>query len=118
MNYNLKGTSISLSPEVHTYLDKKLLHVERFLSHEPTSTLDIDLTYDPGVVRTRYQATFKLLANKQILYTQARGDTLHEAIDLAVAEFIRDAVKVKGKQHHTLRQRATRIKDFFRGFKK
>ncbi len=117
MDYNLKGTGLSLSLEMREYLDRKVTHIEKFLHNGTASPLDVELSYDSAAPAAKYHVSLKSILSKRALYARAEGITLHEAIDLAVEEFTREVVRVKEKRQHIMRHSAARVKDFLRGLR-
>ncbi len=116
MHYNVKATGITLAPETHDYLDKKVPHVAKFLRGSQLSVLTVELAYDAGRQDKKYHAVFNIVANNQTMHAEAHGDALHEAIDLGVDELAREASRIKTKRLG-FRRHALRVKEFFRGFR-
>ncbi len=118
MDYKLKSIGLSLSSEVKEYLDKKIGHVTKFMQGHTTHDLEVDLVHDSASPDQKYKVSLRLQDHKRSIYAQAYGATLHEAIDISVAEFGREVLKVKEKDRSTSRSQAARLKDFFKGFRK
>src|SRR3989344_4394296 len=115
MNYNLKGTGLALSEEMRVYLDKKLVHAEKFIRTGPPVQLDVELEFVAGAAGPKYRAEYTLARGKEIFRAQARGTTLHEAIDIASDELAQKLAKMRDKRRHLFRRGAARIKDYLRG---
>jgi len=118
MNYNIKGTGLTLTPEIYSYLDKRLaLHIEKFLSDHPAAILDVELELKSGEASANYRAEFTCTNGKDVHRTEANGASLHEVIDIAVDELQDRLAREKGKKLHLIRRQALRIKNIFRGFR-
>ncbi len=117
MNYNLKGTGLALTGEVRSYLDKKLVHTEKFMGTGLPFQLDVELEFIAGAAGPKYRAEYTLARGKEIIRTQAQGSTLHEAIDIASDELSQKIAKMRDKRRHLFRRGAARIKEYLRGFR-
>ena len=115
MNYNFKGIGTEVTPEVRSYLDKKLAHVEKFMHANAAYVLDADLKFDSGVADKKFTASFTLMINGTPLYAQAGGYTAYEAIDIASADLAREVAACKSKHKSLVRRGAARAKAWLQG---
>ncbi len=118
MNYNIKGTGLSVSDEIRSYLEKRLTYVEKFLKGDSTALVDVELERQTSEDRQHYRAELTLTYSGASRRAEAIGDTLHEAIDIAVGELASELQRTKGKRMRLIRRGASKIKDFVRGFRK
>jgi ribosomal subunit interface protein len=118
MNYNIKGTGLSVTQELRDYVEKKLAQEEKFLGRDSTAHLDIELQFAEGERGKKYRAEFTLGAHGELYRAQARGDSMHEAIDIAINDLTRSLTQAKKKRIRVLRHSAARVKDFLRGFRR
>lgn len=118
MNHNIKGTNLIITPELRSYTEKKLEHTNKFLSGDTTAHADIELEYSQMRDGSKYRAEFTVSASGEVYRVEEWGDTMHAAIDLAIGELVNELRRTKKKKMHVLRQGASRVKDFLRGFRK
>jgi len=117
MNYNFSGIGVEITADIRAYLEKKLVHVEKFMHANAAYTLDADLKYDAGIADKKFTATFTLIINGTTLYTEAGGHTAYEAIDIAAAELAREAAAYKSKHKSLVRRGAARAKAWLQGLR-
>lgn len=118
MNYNIKGTEVTISDEIRGYLEKKLTHMEKFVHNVSAARADVELEYLPSEAKM-YRAEVMLHepSLKQPLRTEATGSTLYEAIDIASGELTSELTRSKKKRITNFRQSALRVKDYLRGWR-
>ena len=118
MNYNIKGTAVSITDELRSYLEKKLGSLDKFVHDKEAARTDIELEFSAGAAGPKYRAEFMLHDPKlpNVLRAEANGTTLHEAIDLTIAELSREMMHTNKKRLHMLRRHAAKVKDFVRGW--
>ncbi len=118
MNYNLKGTDLELTSEIRAYLEKKLGSLEKFISDKEAARADVELHFSRGEEKT-YRAEIMIHDPrlKAPLRAEARGQSLHEAIDLTVGELSGGLTRAKKKRLHNVRRGAAAVKDMLRGFR-
>ena len=118
LNYNVKGTGLQVSDEIRTYIEKRLPQAEKLLHGDSTAHVDVELEYQTSEDRKKYRAEFTLSCGGEVYRADETGDTLHEAIDLAVEELKQSLGRTKEKQVDTVRRSASKFKDFIRGFRR
>ena len=117
MNHNITGTNIELSQELRDYVQKRLEHAEKMLAGQEVAQLDIELAFHAGDAGPKYRAECNLSAGKELHRAEARGATLHEAIDLAIHELNSELSRAKDKRVSHMRRGAHRMKEYFRGWR-
>lgn len=117
INYNIKGTELSISSEVREYLQKRLAHIEKMLQGDQTAHVDVELQFLNGERDKKYRAEFTLQCGSIVHRAEARGDALHEAIDLGIGELMREVRSTKKKRLHIFRHKAVQVKEFLRGWR-
>ncbi len=115
MEHNLKGTGLTLTDEIRSYIDKKLGGLDRLLKHEQSARADVELEYLASEDKT-FRAEL-MLHDGMVLRAEARGTTLHEAIDKATQELYIELTKVKKKNMRVFRHSAARVKEYLRGWR-
>lgn len=118
MNYNIKGTEVSITPELREYVEKRLAaHVDKFLARDSTAHADVELQYAPVRDGGRYRAEFTITASSALYRAEEWGTSMHEAIDLAVSRLTEELTRNKKKRLHVLRRGSMRVKEFLRGWR-
>lgn len=117
MNYNIKGTEVTITPELRTYVEAKLSPADKFLAGDSTAHVDVELQFLAGERGKKNRAEFTATAAGESYRAQERGDTLHEAIDLAATEFTRVVRRNKKRNLALVRRSAAKVKDLIRGLR-
>jgi ribosomal subunit interface protein len=117
MNYNLKGTGISITEENRSYVEKKLNALDKLVGH--SARAEVELKFKPLWDGKRYYAEFMLHDPGHVGFLRAaeRGDTLHEAIDLTLAELFSELTRAKRKKLNVFRRSAVKVKEYLRGLR-
>jgi ribosomal subunit interface protein len=115
MEHNLKGTNLTLTEEIRSYIDKKLGSLDKFIQHKSSARADVELEYRPTEEKT-YRAEL-MLHDRDIIRAEARGATLHEAIDKAAQELFTELTRRNKKKIRTFRHNAARVKEYLRGWR-
>lgn len=118
MHYNVVGTEVSITPELRTYVEKRLVPVDRLVSGVETARVDIELHFLRGEEGGQYRAEMTLhQVSVDPVRSEARGSQLHEAIDKCADGLARDVARTKKKRLDIVRRTAARAKDFMRGMR-
>ncbi|HRY62676.1 MAG TPA: ribosome-associated translation inhibitor RaiA [Candidatus Paceibacterota bacterium] len=86
MNINIKGTGIELTPEIRSYLDKKIASLEKFVTEEDTgATANIEIgkttnKHKSGII---FFTEINFTIRKADLRVKAFGDSLMASMDKA-----------------------------------
>lgn len=118
MNYNVKGTGTVVTDELRAYVEKSLAHTEKFLRGDTGAHADVELHFAESEGGKKYRAEITLMYDGEVYRSNKRGDSLHEAIDIAGDDLARSLSRNKKKRLHLLRSGASRAKEFLRGFRK
>ncbi len=117
MNIKIKATHVSLTPDIESYLRKRLAKLEKFLPHESGGVLtEIELakTTDHHRSGDVYRAEINLTVAGKNLYAAAEENAMKAAIDKMQAEIIRELNSYKGKRRSIFRRGASQIKKMLR----
>jgi ribosomal subunit interface protein len=112
MNYNLKGTDVSITDELREYVEKKLQSLDK-LSGEESARVDIVVAY-LETEEKQYFAEMTLHDTRDPMHTESRAATLHQAIDAAANELADTLHKVKTKRKDEARHDALTGKEMLR----
>lgn len=119
MTLNLKGTGITLTPEIRDYLDKRLQSVCKFLPEDGEGFMaDVELGRTTNHHQTGeiFRAEINVyLGNKSFRAVSERPD-LYSAIDDMKDEIGRELGSYKEKKLSLLRRSGQKIKKMLRGW--
>lgn len=118
LNYNIKGTGLDITDELRGYVEKKLARAEKFLQGDSAAHVDIELEYQSVRDGDHYRAEFTVAASGAAYRAESWGESMHAAIDLAVAELQTELGRDKKKRLHLVRRGAARAKEFLRGLRR
>ena len=117
MHYNIKGTALDISPEVRGYVEEKLAHLDKFFVGDSGARADVEVEHLQGEQSKKYRAEFSVVSGAGSFRAEARGEALHEAVDLATAELIKEVDRKNKRGLKLFRRGAAHMKDFIRGFR-
>lgn len=117
LNYNIKGTGLEISDELRRYAEKKLQQTEKFLQGDTAAHADIELEHDALRDGDRNRAEFTLTAAGGLYRAESWGETMHSALDLAIAGLLAELSRDKNKRIDLVRRGAAKAKEFLRGLR-
>ncbi len=115
MNYNIKGTEVSITDELRTYVEKKLSALDKLLSGD-AGRVDLVVSYCASEEK-QYFAEMTLHDAKHPLHAESSGATMHEAIDVTTGELVSELTKSKKKRLNNFRHSAVKVKEYLRGWR-
>ena len=118
INYNLKGTDVTITDELRSYVESRLAHTDKFVGDDPTAHVDVELAHSALRDGGKYRAEFTLLSQGEVYRSEEWGTTLHEAIDIAMGELSTELRRSKKMKLKIFRHSAVRVKEFLRGWRK
>ncbi|MES2135289.1 MAG: ribosome-associated translation inhibitor RaiA [Patescibacteria group bacterium] len=119
MQINLKTSgSIVLTSELREFVESKARKFEQLINSKDESLVDIELGTSVGGQKTGevYRAEINLQYPGGFVRSEATRETMHKAIEVAVAEARAELRKKIGRKRDLVRRGAAKVKDFFRGF--
>lgn len=117
MNHNIKGTGIAITPELKSYVEKKLANADKFLHNDSTAHADVECEYSQMRDGVKYRAEFTISAAGAVYRADMWGSTMHEAIDLCMDVVVKELRRTKSKHIRLVRRGAGKVKDMMRGFR-
>jgi putative sigma-54 modulation protein len=117
MNYNIKGTDVSVTDELRLYVEKQLAHADKFLRGDTTAHTDVELEHLPDGRSGKYRAEFTLSVAGEVYRADCWGGTMHEALDLAGGELTHELSRNKKKKQSVLRRTSVKVKEYLRGWR-
>lgn len=111
---NIKATNMELTRDISDYLDKRLLSVEKLIDKNDTSAIfEIEIeritSHHTGDV---FRAEINLSIAGGHLRSEAREQTILNAIDKSRNDVLTELRKTKGKRLRLLRKGGTALKNF------
>jgi ribosomal subunit interface protein len=117
MQYNLKATDVPVTQELRAYIEKCLQHPDKFLSGDSVAHADVEIEHSALRDGGKYRAEFTVTTSHGLYRASEWGMTLHEALDLAVAELTRELRRSKSKRIDVFRRSALKVKEYLRGWR-
>lgn len=116
VNYAIKGTNLAITPEIRSYVEKRLGALDKFAPD--VARVDAEVGHEALYDGPKYRAEFMYHApGEELARAESRGTTLHEAIDLAAGELLRATSTRKKKNLQVFRRTAVKVKEFIRGWR-
>lgn len=116
-NYNIKGTGIEVSGELRSYVERRLLHAEKFLKGDSVARTDVELEYQAMRDGDHYRAEFTTTTSGGLYRAENWGVSMQAAIDLGLGELTLKLGREKKKRLHILRRGAHKVKEYLRGWR-
>ncbi len=118
MNINIKTTTISLTPAISDYVEKRLRSLEKFLKDDTTAQCDIELarTTNHHKQGDIFKAEIHIVAKDLNIYASVEKEDLYAAIDIVKDEVVRKLTSSKDKRQSLVRRGGARVKDIIKGF--
>lgn len=118
MNINIKTTTISLTPAISDYVEKRLRPMESFLLGDSTAQCDIELAKTTNHHRQGdiFKAEIHIVGQGMNIYSTAEKEDLYVAIDVVKDEIMRKLISTKDKKQSLIRKGGTKVKNIIKGF--
>jgi ribosomal subunit interface protein len=112
MNYNIKGTDVTVTDELRTYVEKKLAALDKIAGRD-SARVDVVVAYLESEEK-QYWAEMNLHDTGLPLHAEARAATLYGAIDATAGELTEEINKAKSKRKDEARHDAVKGKEMLR----
>ena len=111
--------AVLLTGELRAFVEEKVGKLEKLLDPADTTTLaEVELeSVNQSRTGDSFRAELNLSYAGGFTRAEAKRETLHAALDEAVAEARRGLRKNRTKHRDLVRRGAVRVKDFFRRFR-
>jgi len=117
MLYNIKGTSLQLTDANRSYVEKRLVSLDKYFGKKSGVRIDVELEFLKDEEKQyRAEGTLHDHGLEGDFRVEATGETLHEAIDIMINTLNLELSRAKKRIIHDKRKGAQRFKDFIRGF--
>lgn len=117
MNIKIKATTLSLTPAISEYVEKKLSNVSKFFENDTTVHCDVELArttnhHNKGDI---FKAEVHVVAKDKNIYASVEKEDLYVAIDLVKDEVLREIKNSNEKHRSLIRRGGAKIKNLIRG---
>ena len=112
MNYNIKGTDVTVTDELRTYVEKKLSALDKLVPRE-SARVDVVVAYLESEEK-QYWAEMNLHDTGLPLHAESYAATLYGAVDAATGELLEELNKAKSKRKDEARHDALTGKEMLR----
>jgi len=120
MRHNIKTKDVTLTPALSEYLEKKLSHLDKFITPEDMEAVmcyvEIGKTTKHHKTGDVFRAEYNVHINGKTLRAVKEGFDLNAAIDLAHDEMENELRSYKTKKVSLLRRGGAKIKRIIKGF--
>jgi ribosomal subunit interface protein len=112
--------AVALTGELRTFVEEKIEKLGKLLDPKDTTVLaEVELeSISQSKTGDLFRAEINLTFAGGFARAEASGETLHAAIDTAVAEAKREVQHVRVKRRNLIRRGAAKVKDFLRRFER
>lgn len=118
MHYNIKGTELDVTPELRSYVERRLEHADKLVGDDSTAHAQVELEYSAVRDGGKYRAEFTVSVGGKVYRAEEWAGAMHEAIDLAIQALVGELRKDKKKSLRVFRHTALKVKEFLRGWRK
>lgn len=122
MTINIKATNTELTPAISTYVEEKVLGLDKFIvAEDPESVLanvEIGLSTKHHQSGKVFRAEINLHIAGKYLRAVSEQEDLYAAIDDMRDQVAREITSFKNKERDLFRKGGAAIKDFLKGFKR
>ncbi|MEI8123622.1 MAG: ribosome-associated translation inhibitor RaiA [bacterium] len=120
MKNNIKTTDFSLTPAISDYLDKKIIHLDKFVSPEHKEKLMcyIELGKPTNHHKTGdiFKAEFTIHIGGKVFRATSETDDLYSAIDTVNDEMAEELRTFNSKETSLIKRSGAKFKSFLRKF--
>ncbi|MFA6227093.1 MAG: ribosome-associated translation inhibitor RaiA [Candidatus Paceibacterota bacterium] len=120
MKHNIKTTNIFLTPAITDYVDKRLSHLDKFISPEDLETVmcyvDIGKTTKHHKSGDFFKAELTLHIGGKSLRATSERDDLYAAIDVVNDEMANELKSFKDRRMSIIKRGRAKLKAILKGF--
>ena len=117
MNINIKTTTISLTPAISEYVDKRIGAIGKFLENDTTAQCDIELarTTNHHKQGDIFKAEVHIVGKDKNIYASEEHEDLYVAIDAVRDSVLREIKSSTAKKRSLIRRGGAQIKNIIKG---
>jgi len=120
MKHNIKTKEISLTPAITDYLEKKIAHLDKFISPEDKETVMCYVEVGKSTQHHKngdfFVAELTIHIGGKSLRAEVEKDDLYAAIDVVVDEMATELKRFGKKKYSILKRSGAKVKSFIKGF--
>ncbi len=119
MNIKIKTTTLSLTPAISEYVEKRMSAISKFFDNDTTVKCDIELAkttnhHNKGDI---FKAEVHIVAKDKNIYASVEKDDLYIAIDLVRDDVVREIKNSNEKHRSSVRKGGAKIKEIMKNTK-
>ncbi len=117
MNINIKTTTITLTPAISDYVDKRIGTVDKFLQNDGSVQCDIELakTSNHHKQGDIFKAEVHIVGKDKNIYASEEREDLYIAIDAVRDNLLREIKSSTSKKRSLIRRGGAQIKSILKG---
>lgn len=117
MNIQTKATTLSLTPAISEYVERKLSPIAKFFENDSTVRCDVELAkttnhHNKGDI---FKAEVHIVAKDKNIYASVEKEDLYVAIDLVKDDVMREIKNSNAKHRSLIRRGGAKIKEMIKG---
>ena len=120
MKHNIKTKEISLTPAINDYLEKKIAHLDKFISPEDKEVVMCYVEVGKSTQHHKngdfFVAELTIHIGGKSLRAEVEKDDLYAAIDVVVDEMATELKRFGKKKTSLLKRSGARLKAFIKGY--
>jgi putative sigma-54 modulation protein len=116
MKINIKTTTISLTPAISDYVDKRFSSLDKFFQNDSTVMFDLELAKTTNHHKNGdiFKAEIHITGKDKNIYASSEKEDLYAAIDDVKDEILREVKNSNEKIRSLLRRGGAKIKNLLR----
>lgn len=122
MKHNVKTKEIFLTPAIADYLEKKIIHLDKFISPDSMEQTICNVEIGKSTKHHKngdfFIATLTLVIGGKTLRTEVEKDDLYASIDIAVDEMATELKRFEKRKKGLMKRGGAKIKAMIKGFYK
>ena len=117
MNINIKTTTITLTPAISDYVDKRIGTIDKFLQDDSTVQCDLELarTTNHHKQGDIFKAEAHVVGKDKNIYATEEHEDLYTAIDALRDSLLREIKSTTAKKRSLIRRGGAQIKNILKG---
>jgi len=117
MHHAIKTTDFDMTPEVASYLDSKLVSLDKYIHRDDESVkcdVELERTTEHHNSGSIYRAEINLSIGGTLFRAESTEETMNAAIDEAKDEMVKQLRRFKSKRMTLLKRGGEKIKGFLK----
>jgi putative sigma-54 modulation protein len=119
MKYNVNTTDFSLTPAISEYLDKRIVHLDKFINPSLEESImcyvEVGKTTEHHKTGDLFRAEITLHIGGKVFRATSEKEDLYSAIDEVSDEITQELKAFKGKRSSLIKRGGAKIKSLIKG---